>query len=144
MTYGALIIAYRKPGTTHAEFKDHWENKHVPLVKAITGPFFPLTSTRHYIHRTAGSGGGSANPNHPATLFTGSQDAVDYDGVAELTFESEEAFKAFVGVISEPEAAARIAEDEETFLDRGKLAVVMLGETIVTRRDKFLFEHLSG
>ena len=75
------------------------------------------------------------NANYPATMMAGAQEAVDYDGISELTFENEEAFMAFVGVVSQPDAAARIAADEEKFLDKSKMVIVRVGETNVTRKD---------
>ena len=135
MTCSALVFAYRKPGTTPAQFREHLENHHVPLIKSIAGSHFPISYTRRYIHRTEGTDGGPANPNYPATIMTGAQEAVDYDGFVELTFENEDAFMAFVGVVRQPDAAARIAADEEKFLDKSKMVIVRVGETIVTRKD---------
>ena len=67
--------------------------------------------------------------------MVGTQEAIDYDGFAELTFENEEAFMAFVRAVSQGDAAARIAEDEEKFSDRGRMVIVRVGETNVTRRE---------
>lgn len=39
MTYSILIFAYRKPGTTPEQFRAHYEGKHVPLVKEISGEY---------------------------------------------------------------------------------------------------------
>ena len=137
MTLRALIFAYRKPGTTHAQFREHWENVHIPLVLSIAGSDAPLSHTRHYIHRTesAAGGGGPANPNHPATVMIGAQDAVDYDAVAELVFEGQEQLQAFQAKVGTPDAAAKIAADEEKFADRARMCVVMVGETTTTKRE---------
>lgn len=41
MTYSVLIFAYRKPGTTPEQFRAHYEGKHVPLVKELSGEYVP-------------------------------------------------------------------------------------------------------
>ena len=45
-----------------------------------------------------------------------------------LIFEDEIAFQAFFGLVNQPEAADKIAENEEMFLDRSKMKVVILGK----------------
>ena len=52
MTFTILIFAYRKPGLTPAQFRIHGEQIHIPLIKSLTGPLFPLSHVRRYIHRT--------------------------------------------------------------------------------------------
>ena len=131
MSFRTLFFAYRKPGITPAEFKEHRENQHIPLIKSIAGAHFPLVHTRHYIHRAEGTGGGLANLDHPATILAGFQEDIDFDGVGELTFESEGAFKAFISVITQPDAAAKIAADEKKFLDGGRMLLVIPEETTV-------------
>lgn len=44
MTFSVLIFAYRKPGTTPEQFRAHYEGKHVPLVKEISGEYVPTVS----------------------------------------------------------------------------------------------------
>jgi hypothetical protein len=120
MTHSALIFAFRKPGTTPEQFRAHYEAKHVPLVKEITGEHFPLSHTRRYIHRTKGKGDTEHNPNHPATVLVGTQADFDYDAIAELTFADVPAFQTFLGIYQNPQNAERIAADEEQFLDRSR------------------------
>jgi hypothetical protein len=131
MPYSVLIIAHRKPGTSPAEFKAHYESTHAPLLKEISGPLFPLTHTRHYLHRAE-----EANPdaNNPATVLLGTQEGLDCDAYSLLVWEDEEAFQKCFAALSRPEAAARIAADEEKFLDREKLKIVVLGDSRVTER----------
>ncbi|MCJ1441552.1 MAG: hypothetical protein MMC23_002041 [Stictis urceolatum] len=137
MPYTALLYASRKPGTSPAQFREHWENKHLPLVKSLSGPDFPLSHTRYYLQRSEDpiGSGGPANRNTPAAVLAGLQEDFDHDGFAILTFEDEAAFQRFYGKVSEATAAAKIAADEENFLDRTKLMIVLIGETTTTRRD---------
>ncbi|OLN94351.1 hypothetical protein CCHL11_02945 [Colletotrichum chlorophyti] len=125
MTFKTLIFAHRLPGVSPAEFKDHYDNFHIPMVRDMTGALFPLTHTRQYIRRVE---------DGTARVLVGSQEDFDYDVVAEMVFEDEAAFGAFCGVLAEEENARRIDEDEKTFLDRSRCRVVVLGETDVTVR----------
>ncbi|KAI1352354.1 EthD domain-containing protein [Xylaria sp. FL0043] len=149
MPYSVLIFAYRKPGTTPEQFKAHYEGVHVPLIRKLTGANFPLSHTRHYLHRTTqhqhqqqqqqqeaeGKGNTARNPHTPATVLIGTQAEFDYDAFAELTFEDEAAFQRFFALTQQqPENAEQIAADEELFLDRARMTVVVKGETRVTER----------
>jgi EthD domain len=133
MPYTILLVAYRKPGVSPAEFKSHYESSHVPMLQSIAGSLFPNSHTRRYIHRVQGSAdGGADNINHPATVLIGEQADFQHDAIAELVFDDEAAFHAFSARISESEVAERIARDEDLFLDRAKMKVVVVGDCIVT------------
>ena len=134
MTYGILILAYRKPGTTPAQFKQHYESSHIPLVESIAGSSSPLTHACHYIHRTEFPTSHPDAATNPATVLVGTQEDFAYDSYAELTWEDVETFQKFFAAVSEPEAVKRVAEDEESFLDRGRMRIVRLGGCMVTRR----------
>jgi hypothetical protein len=129
MSFRFLLFITRKPTLTPAEFQSHWDTKHVELLKSIAGDAFPLTHTRHYIRRTA------HDSSWPAAVLVGTQEDFTYDGIAELVFPSEAAFQTFFSIVSAPEAAARIAADESTFIIREQMKAVVLGETSVTRRE---------
>lgn len=142
MSYKILYFAYRKPGTTPADFRAHYEEKHMPKIKQMTGQHFPLSHVRRYIHRTLADpastnndGASERNPHTPATVLSGTQAEFDYDAIVEMTFEDEDAFKAFCGILQIPENAKWVAEDEETFLDRQKQPpVVVLGDITTQER----------
>lgn len=134
MVYTILIFAYRKPGTTPAEFKAHYENNHIPLVFSIAGPLAPISHKRRYIHRTEVEEptGDGENAKYPPTVLYGSPAMFDYDAVAEVKFKDEAAFGAFFGHVSSPEHKAKIAEDEDKFLDRTRMTVVLVGDCTTT------------
>ncbi|KAI1173434.1 EthD domain-containing protein [Nemania sp. FL0916] len=136
MTYSVIIFAYRKPGTTPEQFKAHYENTHILLVRELTGAHFPLSHTRRYIHRSENQAADNTarNPNTPATVLIGTQDDFDYDCYAELTFEDVNAFQTFFGITQKPDIAAKIQADEEKFLDRTRMPVVVLGDITETKR----------
>ncbi|KAI1203689.1 EthD domain-containing protein [Nemania serpens] len=136
MPYSILLFAYRKPGVTPEQFKSHYDGTHMPLVRELAGAHFPLSHTRRYIHRSENQADGNTARNSctPATVIIGTQKDFDYDAVAELTFEDEAAFHTFYGIVEQPENAAKIAADEENFLDRSRLTAVVVGDTTETRR----------
>ncbi|KAK9243391.1 EthD domain-containing protein [Lipomyces tetrasporus] len=138
MTFTILIFSYRKTGTTPEEFRVQCEGTLLPLLKEITGTHFPLCHTRRYIQRTEGPKADSnteRNPTTPATVFVGSQADFDYDAIAELTFADQAAFGRFIGLMQQPDNAAKIAEAEGKFTDSGKTSIVAVGETAVTRNE---------
>lgn len=47
MTYSILIVAYRKPDLTPEEFRDYYNDRHVPLIREITGEYVPNTAIIH-------------------------------------------------------------------------------------------------
>lgn len=100
------------------------------VIKSIAGKHFPITHTRHYISRTV-----SENGTWPANVLIGTPEDFTFDAVAELVFEDEPAFRRFLKIISEPEAAARIAEDEKNFMVRDLMKIVVKGKASITARD---------
>jgi uncharacterized protein (TIGR02118 family) len=129
MTYRVLILVYRKPGMTPEDFKNHYENVHVPLVRDIAGPHFPLSHKRRYIQRTELPDG-----TYPAILLSGSQEDFRFDAVAELTYKDEAASRASFARMNTTEAAKRIAEDCAMFMDQSKTPLVMLEDSVETYR----------
>jgi len=130
MVYSILLFAFRRPGTTPAEFKAHHEGSHVPLVKPIAGPLFLISHTRYYLQRSSDASG-----EYPATVLVGAQANFQYDAFAELKFKDEAAFGAFFAHVSSDENAAKIAADEEKFLDRAKITVVVISDCTTTSSD---------
>ena len=144
MPFSILIISHRLPHLSPAAFKSHYETKHIPLLQSIAGATFPISHTRQYIQRTPSAttdksmtndtGGQSTTPQEafPATALVGSPTDFDFDCLSTLEFASDEDFQRFFQVVSQDEAAVRIADDEKNFLDRGKMRVVILGERMVS------------
>ncbi|KAI1137499.1 EthD domain-containing protein [Hypoxylon sp. FL0543] len=124
MTFKILIIGHRLPGVSPSEFKHHYET-HMFAIQHMAGAHFPLSHTRRYIQRPDGQN---------ATVIVGSQADFDYDVLAEMVFESEEAYKAFVEILNREENAKWIEEDEKKFFDRKRVRLVVLGDIEVTER----------
>jgi len=134
MVFKVLLFAYRKPGLSPTDFRNHLEGTHMDLLKRLFGAAFPISHIRRYIHRSETDQSGDAQHHHPATVLAGDQSDFEYDVISELTFESEDAFKEFFAKYQSEEIAAAIGEDEERFLDSGKLRAVVLGEVHETLR----------
>ncbi|KAJ5105586.1 hypothetical protein NUU61_002933 [Penicillium alfredii] len=130
MSIRILLFATRKPTLTPAEFKAHYENNHVPLIQRLAGADFPATHIRRYLAR-------STEPNsdgeYPATVLFGSQEEFGYDAVTEVVFSDQEAKQRFFAKLTAPEAKKLLEEDEELFLVREKLSVVVIGDCLETK-----------
>ncbi|ORY18568.1 EthD domain-containing protein [Clohesyomyces aquaticus] len=140
MPYTIVLFVSRKPGLSTAQFKDHYENVHMAILKSVAGSTFPVSHTRKYVARVDSGAGirAGVSPGPGATSSTpvvlvGDVKEVDWDAYAELTFRDALHFQQFFAVVNEPEAAEKIQEDEVKFSDADKFKVVVLGETTSTR-----------
>ncbi|RSL55246.1 hypothetical protein CEP54_009494 [Fusarium duplospermum] len=126
MTYIVLMLVYRNPQMTPDQFKDHYENKHIPLMKKFLGASFPLSHSRRYILRT------EENGQHTATVLAGTQADFEFDCVSELKFESEANFQSMSALLSSAENSAAVGEDCMAFMDPEKTKMVVLGDVNIT------------
>lgn len=128
MTYRLLIFLHRKPGTTHAEFRDHYERVHIPLTRELTGSSFPSLHARRYVDQAASAAlmpsSGSANNKES-----------EADAVVEVAFRDERAAQAFFAATNAGEAAERLRRDNEQFLDWERVKVLKVSEVCETRGD---------
>ena len=97
-----IICATRKAGMTHEDFSAYWRNQHGPLVRSV--PEF-MRHVRKYVQCHLVEG---AVPLGAAS---------DYDGVAELWFDSVE---ELVTAFNEPRYLEIIRPDELKFVDLSK------------------------
>jgi hypothetical protein len=139
MTFNVIAHVWRKPGTTMEHFVDYYENKHIPLVYELAGSKFPLHHIRHYVQRNSPdhaitTGGELSNLETFATLFKDKPDGVDYDVMVEMAFEDKAAFEAFIGVFANPEAGAKLAEDEANFVDGSKTSIFLESHSATSKR----------
>lgn len=134
--FTVMIFTWRLPSVTPAEFKDHYENKHMPLIQSLTGSLFPESHTRYYVQRTSllNAEGSTDTTAHPASVLVGTQEDFTYDALAELKFKDEEAFQIFFAKCGAPEVAAQVAEDEKMFLQRSKMIAAVFEAGFVTKR----------
>lgn len=118
-----LMFGRRKEGLTPDQYRDHYENVHIPLMRNLTGDTFPLTHERHYVKR-------DGPPDFPAAILTGEQADFDFDAVAVLTYRDEAHFDANWAFFEDEDFSKIIKEDEEKF--SSSVTGVFLGLTITT------------
>jgi hypothetical protein len=87
-----LMIGRRRQDITPEQYRDHYENVHIPLMMNLTGETFPLSHVRHYVKRTADPS--STDVPFPAELLIGEQSDFDFDAVAILTWRDIAHFDA--------------------------------------------------
>ncbi|KAK3937422.1 hypothetical protein QBC46DRAFT_267604 [Diplogelasinospora grovesii] len=118
-----LALIYRKAGITPMDFKEQYEDAVLPHIKKEMGRHFPLTYTRHYIGRFHYWPDGPVEPEAKGAA------TVDYDLIAELTFEDRTEVDSFMNRWMSKSLAHRynvekIAKVEEKVVDRAKTTVV--------------------
>ena len=97
----------RKPGLSLPEFQDYWLNRHGPLVRSLQ-PALGMVRYVQVHRRDDELGLGMAR-------VRGAPEP--YDGVAELWWESEDAFRAAGRTAEGREAGRLLLEDEARFID---------------------------
>ena len=97
----------RKPGLSLPEFQDYWLNKHGPLVRRLQ-PALGMVRYVQVHRRDDELGLGMAK-------VRGAPEP--YDGIAELWWESEDAFRASGRTPEGREAGQLLLEDEARFID---------------------------
>lgn len=119
MTFTVMVVARRASWLTPAQFREHMEEVHLPLVRSLTGPHFPASYTRRYIQRrrSGSSSRDTSNFSFPANVLIGSSDEFASDMYAELEFPDEAAFYRYYTAMSQPEAARILGEDQREFME---------------------------
>jgi hypothetical protein len=119
-----LWMLKRKPGTTPAQFREHYERSHAAIARKYVGHLL-MSYTRNY--QTEAWGGTASEPEGFRKR------AFEYDCITELLVADEAAFEEMGRIFGEPAASAELIEDELRFLDRG--ATVMLRCDMVIDQD---------
>jgi EthD domain len=97
-----LVFLSKRAGMPAAEFIDYYENRHVPLILSLTPA--PAVYRRHYLRCGGDTDAGS----------------MDFDVVTELQWLSLNDFRQWMTAVTTGAAGARVAADEERFLDRSR------------------------
>jgi hypothetical protein len=108
--YKTIVLLKRKPGLTAAEFRAYYEGTHARLGESwLKGG--ALKYQRRYLHD-------KAHPAEGRSLAPEEGNPVIYDVVTEIWYRDEEQMEATWQILSAPENAAIMVEDEERFIDR--------------------------
>ncbi|KAJ9604236.1 hypothetical protein H2200_011070 [Cladophialophora chaetospira] len=118
-----LLFCYRRPSLSPSQFRTYIEETHVPLVKSLLGANHPATHTRYFTNKDSG-------------FMVGAASSEDPDLIAVMTFESEEAMKRSMQARRADGTREIIEADEDKFMDRSKVKVVVLGEGDVGRTER--------
>jgi len=113
-----LCFLKRKPGSTHQQFMDYYENNHAPLITRLL-PFY------HGYRRNFLRPSQNYDTRH---LDNKIEAEPDFDVVTELTFETQKAYQKMVDALNDPAISAEITADESKFMDRTKMAVYIVDE----------------
>ena len=103
----AITLLKRRPDLSADEFQDYWRNRHAEVIAKLPG-------VERYVQ------------SHPLAEIYADDEPV-YDGVAELWAKDSQAFRD----IGASEAYAAVQADEENFLDRKAIALVLTDEHIL-------------
>ncbi|RAH75691.1 EthD domain-containing protein [Aspergillus aculeatinus CBS 121060] len=134
MTLKAIVFLSRSPKVTPQEFKDYYENHHMPLAKKIAGSSFPTLHQRWYLVRNPRDPASidPSNTNYLAKVYAGQADDFPWDVCVEMIFEDMQHWGAFQARLAEQ--GDRIAEDEKRFMDRSKVYVAEIEGPFVSTR----------
>ena len=124
MPYNILIFVSRKPSLSHSEFKNLYETSHIPLLQFFAGDLFPKRHKRHYPQF-----GVDGQPS----MLLGDKASFDFDAIAEVSFDDEAAYQAFINVLGSKEASEKLAADEDKFSERAKMKIVVIGDVQETK-----------
>lgn len=109
--FSVLVFGTMAPGLNLTQYKDHYDNVHISLVKGLTGANFPTVHTRYY------AGGNPA--------FVNASWNYDWDSMAVMSFRDQTHALNFMGIISQTAAAAAIEADEEEFMAHKPRTVIV-------------------
>ncbi|OSS45709.1 hypothetical protein B5807_09622 [Epicoccum nigrum] len=110
--FNVLVFGTMAPHLTLTQYKHHYDNVHVPLVRNLTGANFPPLHTRYYV---------GGNP-----AFVNASAKVDWDSMAIMSFRDQAQAVGFMGVLGREEVAEVVRRDEEEFM-AGEPRTVIVG-----------------
>ena len=113
-----VMCITRHPDMTREDFKDYWMNKH--------GPFFMSNADAMGAKKYVQSHTLSSPLN--AALRTSRGMQPEYDGVAEVWFESEEALMDGMSSAEGQKLGEALQEDEGNFIDHSRSAAFIVEE----------------
>lgn len=98
-----IALLKRKPGMSREDFIAYYENNHAPLIISLMPEIlryqrnFLVEGNRYIFDKAA---------------------AIDFDVVTEIWLKDRASYERFAAENAKPDVAAKIAADEENFLDR--------------------------
>lgn len=96
-----VVFIKAKAGLSSAQFRDHYENVHVPLIRRLHPTL--RNYRRNYIDRERSVGGSDAWP--------------DFDVVTESCFDDWEGFESFISTSASADVRSQVLADEAHFAE---------------------------
>ncbi len=116
-TYKILLFLKRRADLSVAEFRDYYENHHVPLCLKYAG------GVDHYVRRYL-------DPMPDAA--SGETGELPYDVITELWFSDEAVYRGIVQYLSTSIMPDEVVEDEKKLFDRSRTRFCTV-EEVATR-----------
>lgn len=113
MTIKAIALLKRRADLDREAFIDYYENNHAPLILSV------MPGVIEYRRSYAEFDGAFVNAG--AAPF-------DFDVITELWFADRAGYDHAIAVSTAPDIFARVATDEENFLDRSKTRMFLVEE----------------
>lgn len=114
-TYKILLFMKRRPGMSVAEFRDYYENHHVPLALQHGGRVKLARYVRRYL-----------DPQPHAE--SGTNHELPYDVITELWFDDEATWRRTVQFLSTTVMSDAVLEDELNLFDRATMRMATVVE----------------
>ncbi|KTE00926.1 ethyl tert-butyl ether degradation protein EthD [Sphingopyxis sp. H038] len=111
--FKVISLLKARADISRAAFIDYYETRHAPLVLELMPNI--LAYRRNYVAAEGSIAFDLAPP-------------FDYDSVTEIWFHDRAAYDEALAVLMSPANAARLAADEEQFLDRSKTRLIVVDE----------------
>jgi hypothetical protein len=111
--YKILLLMKRKPGTTMDQFRDYYENNHVPLC----APY--MAGIDRYFRRYL-------EPQPHAE--SGTNEELPYDVITEMWFGNEDAYRQTLAYITTTVMPDEVVQDELKFFHRPTMRIATVVE----------------
>jgi hypothetical protein len=119
--YKVYLFIQKKPELSMAEFKDYYENHHIPLLHQTlyTTCQAPIIYKRNYLER---------EKEIFSTMMGRPAIPVDFDVVTEMVYEDQNHFQQVMKAYGNPEVLKLIKEDEMKIIAQDLLRAYVVDE----------------